>query len=158
MQSDKVQLVVDHVIPVCQGGTNDIENLITSCFSCNSGKGGRTVEQSVPNESHRLALAQEMQEQLSAVASIKAAKDARNSMRREVGSYYCNSRGQSFVDQRTLSILCSFVEEYGADLVFQWIDIAVARISPNCNDNQVGRYISGIRRRWIEEKGGKSEQ
>jgi len=31
-------LNVDHVIPVSHGGTNDFENLITSCFDCNIGK------------------------------------------------------------------------------------------------------------------------
>lgn len=28
-QSDVVELVIDHVIPVAQGGTNDVENLLT---------------------------------------------------------------------------------------------------------------------------------
>lgn len=31
-------LEVDHVIPVSKNGSNDIENLITSCFDCNRGK------------------------------------------------------------------------------------------------------------------------
>ena len=33
-------LEVDHIVPVCKGGVNDIENLITACFDCNRGKGG----------------------------------------------------------------------------------------------------------------------
>jgi hypothetical protein len=33
-----VELEVDHVIPVNNGGTDDPENLITACVSCNSGK------------------------------------------------------------------------------------------------------------------------
>ena len=33
-----VALNVDHVVPVSKGGTNDILNLITSCFDCNNGK------------------------------------------------------------------------------------------------------------------------
>lgn len=36
-------LRVDHITPVCKGGDNNILNLITSCFDCNSGKGGRTL-------------------------------------------------------------------------------------------------------------------
>jgi hypothetical protein len=34
-----VILEVDHVLPVFEGGTNDIENLVTSCKKCNIGKG-----------------------------------------------------------------------------------------------------------------------
>lgn len=33
---------IDHVIPQCQGGSDDISNLALSCRRCNSSKGGRT--------------------------------------------------------------------------------------------------------------------
>lgn len=33
-----VVLNVDHIKPVAKGGTNDMFNLITSCFECNNGK------------------------------------------------------------------------------------------------------------------------
>jgi len=36
-----VSLEVDHVDPVAKGGTNAIDNLITSCEECNRGKGDR---------------------------------------------------------------------------------------------------------------------
>ena len=36
-----VKLEVDHIIPVSRGGTDDIDNLRTSCFKCNRGKGDR---------------------------------------------------------------------------------------------------------------------
>ena len=35
----KVELEVDHKIPVSRGGTDDIDNLTTACFKCNRGKG-----------------------------------------------------------------------------------------------------------------------
>jgi len=34
--------VIDHMIPRCQGGTNDSVNLAPSCWNCNSTKSGRT--------------------------------------------------------------------------------------------------------------------
>lgn len=34
-----VILHVDHIHPVAEGGTNDIDNLVTSCEPCNLGKG-----------------------------------------------------------------------------------------------------------------------
>lgn len=35
------RLEVDHRLPVALGGTNDVENLVTSCAACNRGKGAR---------------------------------------------------------------------------------------------------------------------
>lgn len=35
----EVRLVVDHIVPVAEGGSNDLENLVTACFECNAGKG-----------------------------------------------------------------------------------------------------------------------
>lgn len=40
-----VKLVIDHVVPVALGGTNDETNLVTACSNCNGGKGS-----SAPNE------------------------------------------------------------------------------------------------------------
>jgi len=41
-QEDEVKLVIDHVIPVSKGGTDEPGNLITSCAECNRGKGNLT--------------------------------------------------------------------------------------------------------------------
>lgn len=38
-------LAVDHVVPRCQGGGDELSNLVVACKSCNSRKGGRTPEQ-----------------------------------------------------------------------------------------------------------------
>lgn len=35
----------DHKIPVSRGGTNDLDNLVLSCISCNSSKGGREPDE-----------------------------------------------------------------------------------------------------------------
>lgn len=37
-------LVVDHMVPIKLGGTDDLDNLALACRSCNSGKAGRTPE------------------------------------------------------------------------------------------------------------------
>lgn len=40
-----VPLALDHLIPVLRGGTNEPDNLITSCQSCNSRKGAQWPEE-----------------------------------------------------------------------------------------------------------------
>lgn len=39
-----VVLEVDHVIPVSDGGDDEMDNLVTSCFNCNRGKGDIGLE------------------------------------------------------------------------------------------------------------------
>lgn len=41
----KYQFAVDHVIPKVKGGTNDINNLLLSCSSCNTSKGKKSLEE-----------------------------------------------------------------------------------------------------------------
>lgn len=37
-------LHIDHKLPVSEGGTNELSNLITACAECNLGKGARSVD------------------------------------------------------------------------------------------------------------------
>lgn len=38
-------LHVDHIVPLIQGGGNDLGNLAVACRECNCGKSGKTLEQ-----------------------------------------------------------------------------------------------------------------
>lgn len=151
-QSDDVELVIDHVIPVCQGGTNDIENLITACQECNAGKAAKTPTQSAPNETDRLRLAQEMREQESASEAVARAANARKEMHQEMVNLWCDIRGTKEADKQTISVITRYAEMYGIDRVIEWIEIANQRLRGKA-DYKLGMYISGIRRRWLEEGG-----
>ena len=39
----EVRLEVDHVVPVSKGGNNQVNNLVTSCWDCNRGKGNSVI-------------------------------------------------------------------------------------------------------------------
>jgi 5-methylcytosine-specific restriction endonuclease McrA len=41
------KLCIDHLIPVLRGGDNEPDNLVVACKSCNSGKAGRLIEETV---------------------------------------------------------------------------------------------------------------
>ena len=40
-----IEMYCDHVIPLSVGGTNDLDNLVTSCWSCNQKKANKTPEE-----------------------------------------------------------------------------------------------------------------
>lgn len=65
-QAPDVVLNIDHITPIAKGGTNDITNLITSCFDCNSGKSDRELSDDavVKKQKAQLDLLQERREQL----------------------------------------------------------------------------------------------
>ena len=62
-----VVLEVDHVIPVAEGGSNDISNLVTACKPCNQGKGARPLASSVPGIADRIAEEKELAAQMRAL-------------------------------------------------------------------------------------------
>ena len=41
--ADDVRLEIDHVTPLCKGGTDTEDNLITACMGCNRSKGGKLL-------------------------------------------------------------------------------------------------------------------
>jgi len=47
MKPGYAQPAVDHVIPYSKGGTEDLDNLVLCCQSCNSGKGVKSLEEYV---------------------------------------------------------------------------------------------------------------
>jgi 5-methylcytosine-specific restriction endonuclease McrA len=47
-RSPDVILEVDHVLATVNGGTDDSENLVTSCWECNRGKAARRLDQTAP--------------------------------------------------------------------------------------------------------------
>jgi len=61
-----IVLNIDHIKPVAKDGDNDICNLITSCFDCNSGKKDRLLSDGsvVLKQRKQLELLQERKEQL----------------------------------------------------------------------------------------------
>lgn len=61
-----VVLNVDHIHPVAEGGTDDIMNLITSCFDCNNGKSDRLLSDDtvVKKRKAQMDTLQERREQL----------------------------------------------------------------------------------------------
>jgi hypothetical protein len=156
-QSDKVELVIDHLIPVSKGGTNDQENLITACVECNQGKADRIIEQSAPTEEDRLRMAQELNEQRHAAARAAEIAKAIQSRRQEMVNLWCGLTGNGCMDRRTAATVFSYIQRHGEESVYPWIESAFAACSSGCRpgsiDVNMGRYVSGIRRTILQQEG-----
>ena len=70
-EAPDVVLNVDHINPVKNGGDNNITNLITSCFDCNSGKGARLLSDGhlVKKQKKSLDELQERKNQIEMIAN-----------------------------------------------------------------------------------------
>lgn len=69
VKAPDVVLELDHIEPKKESGSDDITNLITSCFDCNRGKGARTLsDNTVVEKKH--AQATELQERRNQIAMM----------------------------------------------------------------------------------------
>ncbi len=75
--SETVLLEVDHVHPVAEGGTNDMDNLVTACCDCNRGKGAELLTSVPQSIEEKAAEVQEREAQIRAFYEILEARKQR---------------------------------------------------------------------------------
>jgi len=73
-----VILHADHIVPVAEGGTSDMHNLVTACQDCNLGKGARLLG-STPDSK-----AFDVEEQTERISQMKAFSQAQIDMVDEI--------------------------------------------------------------------------
>lgn len=49
-------LEIDHIIPICKGGKNDLNNLTTACFDCNRGKSGNELNYKIEEINRKIII------------------------------------------------------------------------------------------------------
>lgn len=125
-----IVLHVDHIEPVSRGGGNDLLNLITSCFDCNSGKSDRKLNDNevIKKQSKQLEHLQEKREQQEMMLEWKksllkieddAVEEAVNYLEEKISPYTLskNSRQE----------LKSHIKKYGIEEVFEAINISTTQ-------------------------------
>ena len=138
----KVPLEIDHLKPVCKGGKNNIDNLITACFDCNRGKSGNELT-SIPltilekSEGKKLALLQykEYQKILS-MDKIQSEKDI-DSVELIYSSIF---DGFIFAPRFRLSVK-KFISLLGVELVQDAMETACNKIY---HEDKALSYFCGI--------------
>lgn len=121
-----VVLEVDHIHPRSRGGTDDIINLVTSCYDCNRGKRAKILNQIAPRPDADMAFMQIQQELAEAKRFLKA-KKARDKANKEICDALREtwSRGLTPEIAPSDKILIPWINRYGADAVEQGIKAAI---------------------------------
>lgn len=100
-----VILEIDHVIPLADGGPDDIANLTTACLDCNRGKGARPLTDLPESLSSRLELMEEKREQVRQFERVMAA--ARRKTERDIDKVeraLLDDLGEAFTDSFRASV------------------------------------------------------
>lgn len=75
--SETVLLECDHIKPVAEGGTNDIDNLVAACLDCNRGKSATSLSSVPLSLEEKATEVVEREAQIRAYYDILEAKKAR---------------------------------------------------------------------------------
>ena len=150
-EQDEVVLNVDHTISVKNGGTNDIENLVTSCWDCNIGKGARSILKRTKTESdlqEELDLTHERLKQIKALnkkrQSIKKVKHAISVTETQ---WARDITDESF-DERCYSEIQKLSSKYTKEVLTESLEIAYNKHIRNNFDSmpKFVAYVGGVAR------------
>jgi hypothetical protein len=147
-----VLLNIDHIIPVSEGGTNDRENLRTSCAECNAGKTNKQLPIAA-NETDSLRRTQEAMELVAMAKEFKAANEAREEMEGQIGNLICELTGRDCYLKSNASGVINAIRSFGSEQVIQWLKQAasVTEKYGKVREENMMRYFYGILRRTRQE-------
>lgn len=150
--SETVLLEVDHIHPVAEGGTNDIENLVTACWACNSGKGARllsTVPQSLEDKATMVA---EREAQIRAYYEIlELRKERKDEELWSVAEIFMERFAEDSIHKDRLVSIRMFLERLNVFAIREAMEIACAR---KYSTTPAFKYFCGIC--WNKIKSGET--
>lgn len=163
-QADQAKLVIDHIIPVAKGGTNDPVNLITACEPCNQGKTDREIGQAVPTKVDAMRVIQESSEaraelELQRLAAERASKIAKmeSEFDQNVVNFWCQLSGRERMSTEALRHTVRHIAVYGVEMAYECIALAFRRLGAStcsADDLRISAYAYGIMKRRVVNEGG----
>ncbi len=152
-KTPQVVLEVDHVVPVAEGGTDDPENLVTSCFECNRGKGATLLESLAPGVDihEQTVLLLERDLQLREYNAVKAKQREREDG--DIADLYdfwdSIAPGGKAGKLPFEHILRKWLRVFAAEDIKDAMEIAMRQ-----KGSWTGaKYLSGILRNWANQRG-----
>lgn len=161
----EVTLEADHIIPVVEGGTDDMNNLITACFACNRGKSKISLQVLPTTITENIAVIKEQQKQTKQyykyLAQIETEKEG---VLQEIGTHFFNTVATKddekdkyvFAGSYKTSIKI-FLKTFNKYQIIEAIDIAAQRLGrrhSHIGESELFRYMCGILHNWRREKNG----
>jgi hypothetical protein len=142
-----VILHVDHIVPVVEGGENEIDNLTTACSSCNLGKGARSLSAIPESLSDKAGRIQEQEDQLKGYADVMDAKKERqNADAWRVANIFCSAHGidpeEQGINRDWFSSIRRFNDQIGLFECIEAMELATEKFS--YNRSRCFRYFCGI--------------
>lgn len=137
-----VVLNVDHIMPVSKGGTNDLDNLITACFDCNSGKSDKELTILPEQPQKNVSLLKERHEQYKEYQKYLLEFDDLIKIDVEhISSIFINAFELKYFDESRKSSIQLFVEKLGRKNVQ---DAMTASFTKNMTAYYTWKYFCGI--------------
>lgn len=150
--SETVLLEVDHIHPVAEGGTNDIDNLVTACWDCNRGKGAgllTTIPQSLEDKALQVA---EREAQIRAYYEIlELRKERKDEEMWSVADIFMERFSDDSIHKDRIVSIRMFLERLNVFAVREAMEIACAR---KYSQNPAFKYFCGIC--WNKIKNGET--
>lgn len=125
-KAPEVVLNVDHIKPVAKGGTNDIFNLITSCFECNNGKRDIPLDKlsELDKQRESLELLEERRKQIDMMLKWKKELSNINDYEVDKIADYINDEFDVSLTDNGRANLQKHIREFGFAEVLEAVNIA----------------------------------
>lgn len=126
--SETVLLEVDHIHPVAEGGTNEMDNLVTACWDCNRGKGATPLSSIPQSLEEKAALVAEREAQLRAYYEILSLqKERKDEEMWSVAEIFMDRFHEDSIHKDRLVSIRMFLERLNVFAVREAMEIACAR-------------------------------
>lgn len=146
-----VVLEVDHIVPVCEGGNNSKENLVTACWDCNRGKGGRELTQVPETLQEKTAKMVEKEAQYKVFKKIQDKTEAR--LASEIDSIDAIYQEEFPKRELTANFKQTSVRNFIDKLGVLEVQISMRKAVSKCNNGDgAAKYFCGIC--WNKIKNG----
>jgi hypothetical protein len=150
--SETVMLEVDHVIPVAEGGTNDIENLVTACWDCNRGKGAVPLTSIPQSLELKAELVAEREAQIRAYYQIlEFRKERQDEEMWSVADIFMERFGEESIRRDYVVSIRMFLDRLNVFEVREAMEIACAR---KYSQTPAWKYFCGVCWNKIKANGG----
>ena len=150
--SETVLLEVDHNHPVADGGTNDIDNLVTACWDCNRGKGAGLLSSIPQSLEDKAAMVAERESQIRAYYQIlEARKERKDEEAWSVAEIFMERFSEDSIHRDRMVSIRMFLERLNVFSVREAMEIACAR---KYSTSPAFKYFCGVC--WNKIKSGET--